>query len=540
MAFDLTNGTSLSEIEYKRFLDQGIPATICLSFLCIIGTIGNMHMILIFKLSPVMAKYSIRVFIIWLSLTDLIACLFCMPLEIYNIKYSYTTSTSGCKFFIFLFHVIALASSGFWTTIAVEGYRIIVKKEPILFLNSQRSNNVISAVLVGVFVVLSIPVVIVSGPNEIQTMIPGITGKDCTVLSQNLNIHNAAIYYIIILSTFSSVFAVVCIVSYARILWDICNGIKIRKSLRGKPNSSFNSQTHIRFGNTHVNSSIQNEEIQTIHVPAKMGYRTNASQKNENALRLTVSLQVQATTVSYIAYMLMAYNFTNGTHTNLRDIEHQEFLDKDIPATLFLIFLSVIGLVCVVMCIVSYGRILHAICTRKEWRKSIRKKSVPASNSTSDIRSGTTQVTSTIHREAVKLNKLQTGTSDRANQKPTRSSHNLGNAIRLTISLRIATGLVCVVMCIFSYGKILHDICTRKRMEKSIRKKSVSSLNSTLNIRSGTTQLISTIQNEAVKLNELQTETCDRANRKSTRPSRLGNAIRLNISLMIATAVCPT
>ncbi|CAC5391645.1 CCKAR [Mytilus coruscus] len=305
MALHFTNGTytSLSEIEYKRFLDQGIPATICLSFLCIVGTIGNIHMILIFKISPVMTKYSIRVFIIWLSLTDLIACLFCMPLEIYNIRYSYTTSISGCKFFIFLFHVVALASSGFWTTIAVERYRIIVKKVPILFLNSQRSNNVISAVVVGVSLALSIPVVILFGPNEIKTVIPGLTGKDCTVLSQYLNIHNAGIYYIIILSTLCSVFAVVCIVSYGRVLWDICNGIKIRKSLRGKSSSSFNSPTHTRFGNTHVNSSIQNEEIQTIHVPAEMGHRTNTSHNLENSLRLIVSLVI-ATTVSYIAYML--------------------------------------------------------------------------------------------------------------------------------------------------------------------------------------------------------------------------------------------
>lgn len=305
MALDLTNGTytSLSDIEYERFLDQGIPATICLSFLCIIGTIGNIHMILIFKISPVMAKYSIRVFIIWLSLTDLIACLFCMPLEIYNIRYSYSTSTSGCKFFIFLFHVVALASSGFWTTIAVERYRIIVKKEPILFLNSQKSNNVISVFLVGVSMAFSIPVVIFFGPNEIKTGTPGVPGKDCTVLTQYLNIHNAGMYYIIILSTLCSVFAIVCIVSYARILWDICNGIKTRKSLRGKSNSSFNSATHIRFRNDNVNSSIQNEEIQTIHIPAEIAYRTTASHNLKNALRLTVGLII-ATTVSYIAYML--------------------------------------------------------------------------------------------------------------------------------------------------------------------------------------------------------------------------------------------
>ncbi|CAC5410846.1 unnamed protein product [Mytilus coruscus] len=99
------------------------------------------------------------------------------------------------------------------------------------------------------------------------------------------------------------------------------------------------------------------------------------------------------------------------------------------------------GLFCIVMSVVSYGRILHEICTRKKWRKSLRKKTVPSLNSTSDIRSETTQVISTIQNAEVKINNMQIEICKKAKKTSSRSSHNLGNAIRLTVSLMIATAV---------------------------------------------------------------------------------------------------
>ncbi|XP_052086624.1 olfactory receptor 4K17-like [Mytilus californianus] len=331
MAANFTNGTLtyLREIEYQRVLEKDIPATLFLIFLSVIGTIGNIHTILvyIYILSTIMAKYSVRVFIIWLAFIDLTACVFCMPFEIFDIRYDYTFSSVGaCKFFKFLIHVVTGASSILLTTIAIERYRIFVKNEPILITNSQRS-NVISSVLVGLCMILSIPVLIYYGVNEIETNIFGLMGEECKLHPMYKNIEYLGIYYSI---------------------------------------------------------------------------------------------------------------------------------------TLF------IGLVCVVMCIVSYGRILQDICTRKKWRKSIRKRSVSSLNSTSDIRSGTTQITSTIQNEAVKLNKLQAGTCDRANKKSTRSSHNLGNAIRLTISLMIATAVSYIGNMLYVFTKMVH-ILNPKMYKNSIR-----------------------------------------------------------------------
>ncbi|XP_052086435.1 5-hydroxytryptamine receptor 2B-like [Mytilus californianus] len=329
MASNSTNGThtNLREIEYQGFIEKDIPTALFLIFLSVIGTIGNIHTILVYILSPIMAKYSVRVFIIWLAFIDLTASVFCMPFEIFDMRYDYTFSSEGaCKFFKFLNHVVTGASSLLLTTIAIERYRIFVKNLPILITNSQRS-NVISAVLVGVSMILSIPVLIYYGLNKNETNIFGLMGKECRFFSDYQNIRHIGVYYSIV---------------------------------------------------------------------------------------------------------------------------------------------SFIGLVCVVMCIFSYGKILHGICTRKEWRKSIRKKSVSSLNSTSDIRSGTTQLTSTIHNEAVKLNELQTGTCDRANRKSTRSSHNLGNSIRLTISLMIATAVSYIGNMLYVITKMV-QILNPKMHQNSIR-----------------------------------------------------------------------
>lgn len=247
-----------------------------------------------------MVKYSVRVFIIWLASIDLTACLLCIPFEIFDIRYDYTFASVGaCKFFKFLNHIVTAYSTILLTTIAFERHKTIVKKLPISIANSKRS-NVISAVLVGLSMVWSIPVLVFYGLNENETDFFGLSGKDCRLLSKYQYIGNAGVYYIITL---------------------------------------------------------------------------------------------------------------------------------------------VIGLVCVGMCIVSYGRILCQICTQKKWRKSLRKKPVPFFNSASDIRLGTTKVISTIENGEVKKNQVQTEIFDRPSKKSPRSSHNLGNATRLTISLMIATAV---------------------------------------------------------------------------------------------------
>ncbi|XP_071141906.1 neuropeptide Y receptor type 5-like [Mytilus edulis] len=77
--------------------------------------------------NSIICKYSVRVFIIWLASIDLTACLFCMPFEIFVIRYNYTfSSVVACKVFRFLSHMVTVASGCLLTSIAIERYKIIM------------------------------------------------------------------------------------------------------------------------------------------------------------------------------------------------------------------------------------------------------------------------------------------------------------------------------------------------------------------------------------------------------------------------------
>ncbi|XP_052086436.1 5-hydroxytryptamine receptor 2B-like [Mytilus californianus] len=312
MASNFTNGThtSLREIEYQRFLDKYIPTTIVLIVMSVVGTIGNIHTILVYMLSPIIVKYSVRVFIIWLAFIDLTACLFCMPFEIFDIRYEYTFASVGaCKFFKFLNHIVTAASTILLTTIAFERYKTVVKKLPISIANSKRS-NVISAVLVGISMIWPIPVLVFYGLNKNETDFFWLSGKDCRLLPKYQYIRDAGVCYIITL-VIGLVCVGVCIVSYGRILCEICTQKKWRKSLRKKPVLFFNPTSDIRLRTTQVISTIENGEVKKNQVkteifdmPSKKS--THASHNLGNATRLTISLMI-ATAISYTGHLLYVF-----------------------------------------------------------------------------------------------------------------------------------------------------------------------------------------------------------------------------------------
>ncbi|XP_052086509.1 5-hydroxytryptamine receptor 2B-like [Mytilus californianus] len=259
-----------------------------------------------------MARYSVRVFIIWLSLVDLTSCLLCMPFKIFDIRYDYTFSSVGaCKFFRFLNHIVTVASGCLLTAIAIERYKIIVKNLPVLFANSQRS-NVISASLLGLSTILSIPAVIFYGLNEKETNIVGLTGKDCKILSEYHSIRYVGVYYSILV-IISSAGAVMCIVSYGNILCKIYTRKDWRESLGKKPDSSSNKPSEISSGTTLVISTIPHgeEKLNNVHTEISYSEKNKATRSKHNlgnAIRLTISFMI-ATAISYLGYMLYVFTF---------------------------------------------------------------------------------------------------------------------------------------------------------------------------------------------------------------------------------------
>ncbi|CAG2244383.1 unnamed protein product [Mytilus edulis] len=270
MESNSTNDTqiSLDDIDYQQFPKKDIPATVFLILLSIIGSLGNIHTILVYLFSPIMAKLAVRFFILWLASIDLTACLFCMPFEIFDIRYSYTFSSVGaCKFFRFLNHVVTLASGGLLTAIAIERFRINTKQ---LHRNTRKPEtwiNIISGIITGVAVVLSIPAFVFYGLNEKETSILGLTGRDCTILSEYQNLRTAVSYsgVVILLST---ICVIICVVIYGKILYVICTQMKKEKKRKEKPNHYHinESTSDLKSFNTQAISTINNSEVELRNV----------------------------------------------------------------------------------------------------------------------------------------------------------------------------------------------------------------------------------------------------------------------------------
>ncbi|XP_052086432.1 cholecystokinin receptor type A-like [Mytilus californianus] len=315
MESNSTNETliSLDDIDYQQFLEKDIPATVFLILLSIIGSVGNIHTILVYLSSPVMAKLAVRVFILWLAFTDLTACLFCMPFEIFDIRYSYTFSSVGaCKFFRFLNHVVTLASGGLLTAIAIERFRINTKQLHRQTRKPETWINIISGIIIGVAVVLSIPAFVFYGLNEKETNIFGLTGTDCTILSEYQNLRTAVSYsgVVILLST---ICVIVCVVIYGKILYMICTQMKKEKKRKEKQNHYHinESTSDVNSVNTQAISTINNSELELRNVQTEVtGKSKDKSSKKgskyEKGRQLTISLIV-ATTVSYAGYLIYVF-----------------------------------------------------------------------------------------------------------------------------------------------------------------------------------------------------------------------------------------
>ncbi|CAG2244387.1 CCKAR [Mytilus edulis] len=259
MESNSTNDTqiSLDDIDYQQFLKKDIPATVFLILLSIIG-IG------------------------------------------------------ACKFFRFLNHIVTLASGGLLTAIAIERFRINTKQ---LHRNTRKPEtwiNIISGIIIGVAVVLSIPAFVFYGLNEKETSILGLTGRDCTILSEYQNLRTAVSYsgVVILLST---ICVIICVVIYGKILYVICTQMKKEKKRKDKPNHYHvnESTSDLKSFNTQAISTINNSEVELRNVQTEVTGKSKdksskTASKYKKGRRLTISLIV-ATAVSYAGYLIYVF-----------------------------------------------------------------------------------------------------------------------------------------------------------------------------------------------------------------------------------------
>ncbi|OWF44098.1 Neuropeptide FF receptor 1 [Mizuhopecten yessoensis] len=202
---------SLEEEDYEEFKKNGIPITAYLIVLCVVGTVGNTHVFLVYLLKYKASTY--KTFTLCLAVVDFLGCTFCIPASLYIIRHRNTVqSLPFCKVYRALMNFTGAYSLLVLDCIAVERYRKVCQATRVQF--TIRTTRILCAVnVVLVLVMIVIPGIIIYGINRKTTQDNSLLGYECTVLDHFKSSTLAKIYRGILFILFV-LFLIVSIVLY--------------------------------------------------------------------------------------------------------------------------------------------------------------------------------------------------------------------------------------------------------------------------------------------------------------------------------------
>ncbi|CAC5380236.1 unnamed protein product [Mytilus coruscus] len=159
-------------------IQQRIPVVIFVALLVIVGIIGNLHVLILFRnISDKNSTYPLFVKI--LAVVDLVTCLVHMPLEIVDLMAPYSWFiTKGCRVFRYNQIVLLTISIAVLVLIAVERYNRICR--PLTPQMTTSKAKWISSYAIIASIIFSIPMLMLNGNHMIQ-FDNNVTGVDCFI-----------------------------------------------------------------------------------------------------------------------------------------------------------------------------------------------------------------------------------------------------------------------------------------------------------------------------------------------------------------------
>lgn len=181
------------------------PAIIFLLISMIVGTVGNGLVIYVYgwRLRPNSSK---NIFITWLAVFDLISCCVTIPFEIFDLRFPmlYGEGTI-CKISRTLAFAVNITSGLILVLIAFD--RLQITRPPYKSYTKRKTRYLILLVTL-ISLVVSIPALFVFGTKTIQTIFPGISGKDCSYDDAIKDTMLPIIYYVLLAVIFLLTFVI--------------------------------------------------------------------------------------------------------------------------------------------------------------------------------------------------------------------------------------------------------------------------------------------------------------------------------------------
>lgn len=172
------NDTITVEELNEKLVALHIPALVFVAVSMVIGTIGNLLVVIIYKRNYRRSNH--RYFILFLASIDLLACTTGLPFLIASLRLPYMmTSAIACKVLRYLHYLTNNSSGLLLVVISVERYRKICRPFKVQWSPRQILYLCIATVLVSA--IIAIPSPIFFGKSKIDTGIANITGYQCYI-----------------------------------------------------------------------------------------------------------------------------------------------------------------------------------------------------------------------------------------------------------------------------------------------------------------------------------------------------------------------
>lgn len=251
-----------------------LPIIIILFIVILMGTIGNTLVVYIFKYK--LCRSPSDLFMVYLGYAQIMNCLLCMPMDIYNLFHVYNfTDDILCRSMQSFIFTSTTLSGLIIFAIAVDCFRKICQP----FKRQFTAHDVHKIVCVDILIiVLLVPAyVYVSGVRQVRTFYKNVTGMSCAISDKNPPIYSLTFFFIILVSFV--VLVILFTIIYSMVFIKLREYNTRRKKLISKPDNLSNSWRSM----TNEENSVSDQQLATSQVPE---YRTRYYDVNRITLNM--------------------------------------------------------------------------------------------------------------------------------------------------------------------------------------------------------------------------------------------------------------
>ncbi|WAR15853.1 GASR-like protein [Mya arenaria] len=286
---------TLEELNDELF-QYHIPAIVFVIISMVVGVFGNTLVILIYKTK--FRRSNHRYFILFLAVTDFVACVTGMPFLVASLRLPYLmTSSVTCKTLRYFHYFVNNCSGLLLVVIAIERFRKIVR--PFKRQLTTRQTLYLCYGTMFISAIMAVPAPIYFDATDIDTGVQNITGKQCYV-SPSSKKGFEMFNFILMLEAFASM--VIFAVLYSLIVRKLCTSdqfVQAMKSMRSVSsmdsgrkgiNSLEDHSVDIMDTETPTHSEISQEPSVKGAVSLKSSTQTEYTSNDNGTTQSTVSL----------------------------------------------------------------------------------------------------------------------------------------------------------------------------------------------------------------------------------------------------------